>query len=77
MGEAVSYLLRRNGKYLSEVYQWGATPNAFAECYFQDVLDEAMNYPDPPLEIGEIVNGDLDAVQWMKIEGLTISPESL
>ena len=73
----MSYLLLRNKLYLSERYEWGNSPNAFAECYFQDVLDEAMNYPDPPLEIGEIVNGDLDAVQWMKIEGLTISPESL
>lgn len=63
-----AYLLRRDDKYLSEVYQWGNTPNAFAWFYFQDVLDEAMNYPDPPLEVGEMVDGELDHVVWTKLD---------
>ena len=63
----VGYLLRRHGLYLSEVYQWVDTPNAFAEWHFPQVLEMSMNFKDRPLEIGEIVDGDLDAVQWMKI----------
>ena len=66
--DTIKYLLRRNGKFLSERYGWGSTPNAFAECYFPQVLEEAMNYPDPPQEVGELIGSDLDAVQWTKLD---------
>lgn len=68
MCSVVAYILRRNDLYLSELYDWGNTPNAFPEWHFQDVLDEAMNYPDPPLEVGEMVDGELDHVKWTKID---------
>ena len=68
VGEAVSYLLLRNGKFLSEVYQWGDTPNAFPEWQFPQVLEQAMQYKDRPLEVGELIGGDLDNVKWTKLD---------
>ena len=64
----MSYLLRRNGKFLSEVYQWGNTPNAFPEWQFPQVLEQAMNYTDPPLEVGELIGSDLANVKWTKLD---------
>ena len=68
VGEAVSYLLRRNDKYLSERYEWGDTPNAFPEWQFPQVLEQAMQYKDRPLEVGELIGSDLDNVKWTKLD---------
>ena len=34
-------------------------PHAFPDWQFQDVLDEAMQYKDKPLRIGEVVDGKI------------------
>ncbi len=63
-----AYLLRRNDLFLSERYQWENTPNVFPECYFPQVLEMSMNFKDRPLEVGQLIGGDLDAVQWTKLD---------
>lgn len=62
------YALRRNDKYLSEFYQWGDTPNTFTEWHFPQVLDEAMQYKDRPLEVGEVIGVDVDNAIWTKLD---------
>lgn len=52
-------LLERNGKFLNKWYQWSLMPHAFPDWQFQDVLDEAMQYKDKPLRIGEVVDGKI------------------
>ena len=63
----MSYIFKRDDKYLSERYEWGNTPNAFPEWQFGQVLEEAMQYRDHPQYVGEMVNGDLDQVVWKKL----------
>ncbi len=62
------YLLRRNGKFLSERYDWGSTPNVFPEWQFPQVLEMSMNFKDRPLEVGELIGSDLDNVIWTKLD---------
>ena len=52
-------LLERNGKFLNVWYQWSLMPHVFHDWQFQDVLDEAMQYKDKPLRIGEVVKGEI------------------
>lgn len=47
------YILRRRNKFLNEKYLWGNLPRLIPECYFEQVLQEAMQYRNPPLEVGE------------------------
>ena len=63
----MKYILRRHGKYLNEKYLWGNLPRLIPECYFQQVLEEAMQYKDRPLEVGETTDGDLDRVEWKRL----------
>lgn len=49
------YLLQRNGKFLSERYQWQLMPHAFPEWQFGQVLEMAMNFKDAPQQIGEVM----------------------
>ena len=63
-----SYLRRRKGKYLSEFYQWLLMPHSFPEWQFPQVLEEAMQYKDRPLEAGELIGDDLDNVKWTKLD---------
>jgi hypothetical protein len=49
------YIIQRNNKFLNERYQWGDIPHTFPEWQFVDVLPLAMNYPDPPQQIGEVM----------------------
>ena len=56
-------LLERNGRYLNERYQWTLIPHVFPDWQFQGVLDEAMNYKDKPLRVGEVVDGEIVLVE--------------
>ena len=58
------YILERNGKYLSERYQWQMFPHAFPEWQFPAVLEAAMQYKDRPKRVGELVDGTLENAIW-------------
>lgn len=61
------YMLKRKGRFLNERYQWSPLPHSFPEWQFSNVLQLAMMWKDRPLEVGEIEDGNVDNVVWVKL----------
>lgn len=64
----MSYIFKRDDKYLSERYEWGNSPNAFAG-WQKDALESMFSrMTTPPTHYAVVSNGvELDRVEWLKI----------
>ena len=61
------YILKRKNKYLNERYWWSKFPHLFTEWEFYAVLPMAMQFRDRPLQVGEVIDGNLDSAIWTKL----------
>ena len=61
------YVLRKNGKYLSDRYTWIIFPVAWQEWQLDGVF-AVLSSMGGKVEIGEMVNGNVDAAKWQVLD---------